>query len=61
MYRKLTCTNYYIIFEGKSFKRIHMKTFLLGWGGMVLKYFSISYIFNTKNDHISSKIKPYIH
>ena len=38
---KLTRTNYNIIFEEKSFKRIHMKTNILGWGGMVLKYFSI--------------------
>ena len=33
MQRKLTCTNYNIIFEEKRFKRIHTKTFLLGCGG----------------------------
>ena len=31
------------------------------WGDNVLKYFSISYIFNTKSDHFSPKIKPHIH
>ena len=39
MLRKLTCTNQNIIFEEKSFKRIHTKTYLLGWGGMVLNFF----------------------
>ena len=47
-----------IIFEEKSFKRIHTKTYLLGWEGMVLKYFS--YILNTKMT-ILAKIKPFIY
>ena len=39
---KLTRTNYNIKFEEKSFKRIKKtKTYIWGWGGMVLKYFSI--------------------
>ena len=34
-----------------------------GGGGKndVLKIFSISYKYNTKSDHFSPKIKPYIH
>ena len=36
---KLTRTYYNIIFEENSFKRIHTKTYILGWEGMVLKYF----------------------
>ena len=58
---KLTCTDYNIILEEKSFKRIHMKTYLLGWGGMVLKYFFYFPIYLIQKDHFSSKIKPYIH
>ena len=30
-------------------------------GDDVLKIFSISYMYNTKRDHFSPKIKPYIH
>ena len=33
----------------------------LGGGMMFLKYFSISYMYNTKSDHFSPKIKPYIY
>ena len=28
---------------------------------MFQKYFSISYMFDTKSDHFSPKIKPYVH
>ena len=33
------------------------------WGGndVFKKYFSISYMYNTKSDHFSPKIKPYIY
>ena len=34
---------------------------LEGGGGDVLKYFSISYMYNTKSDNFSPKIKPYVH
>ena len=39
--RKFPILRYNIIFEEKSFKRIHTKSFKLGWGEMMLKYFSI--------------------
>ena len=32
-----------------------------GGGDDVLKIFSISYMYNTKSDHFSPKIKPYIY
>ena len=32
-----------------------------GGGGDVLKYFSISYMYNAKTDHFSPEIKPYTH
>ena len=32
-----------------------------GGGNMFLKKKSISYMYNTKNDHFSPKIKPYIY
>ena len=54
MYVKETYLYYInILFEEKSFKRIHTLTYLLGWGEMVLKYFLFSYIFNIKNDNFS--------
>ena len=33
----------------------------VGGGNDVLKIFSISYMYNTKSDHFSPKIKPYIY
>ena len=39
-------------------KRISLDS---GGGGDVLKIFSISYMYNANNDHLSPKIKPYIH
>ena len=46
-----------------------MRTYLLakglvgtrGVGVMFQKYFSISYMYNTKSDHFSPKIKSYTH
>ena len=52
---KLTCTNNNIILEEKSFKRIHIKTYLLGWGGMVLNICLYSHIFNTKKTILAKK------
>ena len=50
---------YYVKYENTlTCKRISWN---LGGGDDVLKYFSISYMYNTKNDHFSPKIKPYIY
>ena len=49
---------YYVKYENTlTCKRISWNS-----GGMMfLKYFSISYMYNTKSDHFSPKIKPYIY
>ena len=68
--RKLICTYYFIILEKKDFKEStpNMRTHLCAkglvgtQGGMMFqKCFSISHMYNTKSDHFSPKIKPYIY
>ena len=50
---------YYVQYENTLMcKRISWDS---GGGDDVLKYFSISYVYNTKSDRFSPKIKPYIY
>ena len=51
---------YYVKYEDTlTCKRISWNSG--GGGGDVLKIFSLSYMYNTKSDHFSPKIKPYIY